>query len=328
MTELGISDSNYTYYKNAGTNVNTVARRLVGDTTSYASKLATTSTDDYDSKIKQFKERADQTFYDMYINPNGLRKAVFNNKVDTRIEALKGDMTVVSTTQQADTSSLKFVGYFFENIAGDGNIHIYFKDGSGNVRDLGAVTYIRGKGYLWYMAKVAIGVKPLGTFYSQYRKFCASKDPTKEDLVITGYCSSYSAIDGSCEHITWSAPSCPEGYVETTSTKSYNVEDRGGSGSYIISTSITTPSGNILPVKVYQSLWGGRVEVCGYTVGTLPDHGDDYSDTLVYYDPVEGVWKGGGAESRVNFGVSGKNLYFDCNGHSYMVLSGKIIEIN
>jgi hypothetical protein len=100
LTGLEINDSRYYYYNNAGKNVNTVARRLTGDTSSTASKLAMSSTSDYDSKVFQFKQRADQTFYDMYINPNGIKKAFTN--LSTTIQTKIAGLTPIDTRTSAN----------------------------------------------------------------------------------------------------------------------------------------------------------------------------------------------------------------------------------
>jgi len=73
LTGLGITDGRYYYYNYAGNNYRNVAQGLANG------QPITTSPTYYSNyqqtKIQQFKQRADQVFYDTYLNPQGLRRA-------------------------------------------------------------------------------------------------------------------------------------------------------------------------------------------------------------------------------------------------------------
>jgi hypothetical protein len=99
MTGLGITDSRYYYYNYAGQNYRSVAQGLADGqpiTTSptyYASNYQQT-------KIQQFKQRADQTFYDMYINPDGIKKAF--TTMDTTVTTKTAGLTPITTSNKAE----------------------------------------------------------------------------------------------------------------------------------------------------------------------------------------------------------------------------------
>ena len=75
-TGLSIRDWRYWYFRNAGQNINTTVRKIgiSGWTSNYSWSVATTSNWTVSNNVSQFKQRADQVFYDTYINPNGLKK--------------------------------------------------------------------------------------------------------------------------------------------------------------------------------------------------------------------------------------------------------------
>ena len=92
-TGLWIGDYRYWYYRNAGINYRNVAQGLANGQAIY-----TTPGSRYNNfqqyKIRQFKQRADQTFYDMYINPNGMKKAF--SSFDRAVTYKTAGMTPIS----------------------------------------------------------------------------------------------------------------------------------------------------------------------------------------------------------------------------------------
>jgi len=74
LTGLSVDDSRYRYFRNAGVNYRTVAQGLAN-----GQWIGTDPSSRYNNfqqyKVQQFKQRADQVFYDTYINSDGLRKA-------------------------------------------------------------------------------------------------------------------------------------------------------------------------------------------------------------------------------------------------------------
>jgi hypothetical protein len=90
----GKSVSNGYYY--AGRNVRSATEAIS------SSSVTTYDTSGVATRAQQFKQRADQTFYDMYVNPNGLSNAF--TKIDNAVLSLIAGMT---TKSRANTSDIQ-----------------------------------------------------------------------------------------------------------------------------------------------------------------------------------------------------------------------------
>jgi len=102
MTGTTITSNNYYYYANAGRNTRDTVYTLSG-----YNPATTTNAYSYPTKysavgnnVSQFKQRSDQTFYDMYINPDGVKKAF--TTMDTAVTTKTADLTPITTSNKAE----------------------------------------------------------------------------------------------------------------------------------------------------------------------------------------------------------------------------------
>ena len=107
QTGLGITDSRHYYFRNAGRNINTTVRKIgiTGWRSNYASSVATTNSWTVANNVDQFKKRADQTYYDMYINDNALKKSFkFASGFDPN--RLASGLTPITRSNRADSGGI------------------------------------------------------------------------------------------------------------------------------------------------------------------------------------------------------------------------------
>ena len=96
QTGLSIRDYRYWYFRNAGRNTRDTVYAITGvnPTTTYNGYYYPTTNTTAGYYANQFKQRADQTFYDMYLNPNGLKKAF---SLDSSVTQITGNMKPKTT---------------------------------------------------------------------------------------------------------------------------------------------------------------------------------------------------------------------------------------
>lgn len=124
QTGLSIRDYRYWYYRNAGANYKSLAQGLAnGQSITYDPY---SSYNNYQqTKMQQFKQRADQTFYDMYLNPNGMKKAF--TTMDTSITSKTAGLTPISTNNKAEfDGGVRLSGVFMSSQAS------FFASGTAN----------------------------------------------------------------------------------------------------------------------------------------------------------------------------------------------------
>jgi len=131
MTGKKITDSSYTAFENAGKNVKSFAEGVTGKgiTEDYSSEykyagqnlkstaeklsgldVTSDNTTDFADRVDYFKKRADQTFYDTYINPKALKKSFkFASGFDP--EQYKSGLTTITKDNEVDIGGGNFSYY-------------------------------------------------------------------------------------------------------------------------------------------------------------------------------------------------------------------------
>ena len=204
MTGLGIADYRYYYYRNAGRNTRDVVYVIGGyknPTTTYNRFVYPSKYSSVGVNADQFKQRADQTFYDTYINPNGLKKtfsslssAVTSKTAgltpiakDNKVSDLGGNVGSGSVVGILEDGSIKFLaqGYYTKTITCTIPIAIF-----------GRTTYkttaiMDSSGKVVKGCSVAPGYKiiPLGD-----RTICTNYDYTSNRCVATEEVTVYALI--------------------------------------------------------------------------------------------------------------------------------------
>jgi len=104
QTGLGITDNRYYYFRNAGKNYRSLAQGLANNWDIKSNPYYYYNPYRQD-RVNQFKKRADQTYYDMYINDNALKKSFkFASGFDPN--RLASGLTPITRSNRADSGGI------------------------------------------------------------------------------------------------------------------------------------------------------------------------------------------------------------------------------